>query len=90
MVDRPCKPLQVPYSYFLFTLAFPIAPPGPAGARLVVEDTPEGVLLKPVPLFAVTKPKDVFGSLPCSGAPKSLEEMQAGIATEARRRHARG
>jgi AbrB family looped-hinge helix DNA binding protein len=61
-----------------------------AGTRLVVEDTPEGVLLRSVPLFPATKPKDVFGSLPHSGAPKSLDEMQAGIATEARRRHARG
>ena len=61
-----------------------------AGTRLVVEDTPEGVLLRPVPLFPATKPKDVFGSLPHGGAPKSLEEMAAGIATEARRRHARG
>ena len=61
-----------------------------AGTRLLVEDTPEGVLLRPVPLFHATKPKDVFASLPHSGAPKSLEEMDAGIAAEARRRHARG
>ena len=61
-----------------------------AGTRLVVEDTLEGVLLRPVPLFPATKPKDVFGSLPHRGAPKSLDEMEAGIATEARRRHARG
>ena len=61
-----------------------------AGTRLVVEDTPEGVLLRPMPLFPVTKPKDVYGSLPHRGAPRSLEEMQAGIAIEARRRHARG
>src|SRR4051812_45538543 len=60
-----------------------------AGTRLVVEDTPDGVLLRPVPLFPVTKSKDVFGSLRHSGPPKSLEEMQAGIASEARRRHAR-
>jgi AbrB family looped-hinge helix DNA binding protein len=61
-----------------------------AGTRLVVEDTPDGVLLRPAPLFPVTKPKDVFQSLRHSGAPKSLQEMQAGIASEARRRHARG
>lgn len=61
-----------------------------AGTRLVVEDTPEGVLLKPVPLFAETRPEDVFASLPYRGAPKSIEEMQAGIAAEAKRRHARG
>ena len=61
-----------------------------AGTRLVVEDTPDGVLLRPAPRFPVTKPKDVFGLLRYSGAPKSLEEMEAGIASEARRRHARG
>jgi AbrB family looped-hinge helix DNA binding protein len=61
-----------------------------AGTRLVVEDTPDGVLLRPAPLFPVTKPKDVFGSLLHSGAPKSLEEMEAGIINEARSRHARG
>jgi AbrB family looped-hinge helix DNA binding protein len=60
-----------------------------AGTRLVVEDTPEGVLLKPAPLFPTTKPKDVFASLPHRGAAKSLEEMDAGIAAEARRRNAR-
>src|ERR1700748_1967077 len=54
-----------------------------AGTRLVVEDTPEGVLLRPAPLFPVTKPEDVFRSLRHSGAPKSLEEMEAGVAHEA-------
>jgi AbrB family looped-hinge helix DNA binding protein len=61
-----------------------------AGTRLVVEDTPDGVLLRPAPLFPVTKPKDVFGSLRHSGPPKTLEEMEAGVAREARRRHGRG
>jgi AbrB family looped-hinge helix DNA binding protein len=61
-----------------------------AGTQLVVEDTPDGVLLRPVPLFPVTKPKDVFGSLRHSGAPKSLKEMEAGIVNEIRSRHARG
>jgi AbrB family looped-hinge helix DNA binding protein len=59
------------------------------GARLVVEDTPEGVLLKAAPQFAPTRPEDVFGSLPHSGPPKTIEEMKAAIVTEARRRHAR-
>lgn len=35
-----------------------------AGTRLLVEDTPQGVLLKPAPVFAETRPEDVFGSLP--------------------------
>jgi AbrB family looped-hinge helix DNA binding protein len=59
-----------------------------AGTRLVVEVTPEGVLLKAAPLFAATQPEDVYGSLPHKGAPKSLEEMEASIVTEAKRRHA--
>ena len=60
-----------------------------AGTRLTVEETPEGVLLKAVPLFAATRPEDVFGSLPHEGAPKTLEEMEASIVAEAKRRHAR-
>ena len=59
------------------------------GTRLLVEDTPEGVLLKPAPVFAETRPEDVFGSLPHTGRPKSIEEMDAGVLAEARRRHAR-
>ena len=59
-----------------------------AGTRLVVENTPEGVLLKPEPAFAETRPEDVFGCLACDGPPKSLSEMQAGVLAESRRRHA--
>ena len=59
-----------------------------AGTRLVVEDTPDGVLLKLAPTFAVTNPADVFRSLAYSGRTKSLDEMEAGIVAEARRRHA--
>ena len=59
-----------------------------AGTRLVVENTPEGVLLKPEPAFVETRPKDVFGRLACDGPPKSLAEMQEGVLAEARRRHA--
>jgi AbrB family looped-hinge helix DNA binding protein len=61
-----------------------------AGTRLTVEETPEGVLLKPAPLFAPTTPEQVFGCLRYAGKPKTLEDMQAGIAAEVRRRHARG
>jgi AbrB family looped-hinge helix DNA binding protein len=61
----------------------------PAGTELIVEDTPEGVLLKAKPAFAPTRPKDVFGSLPYKGAAKSIADMEAGIAAEAKRRHAR-
>ncbi|MBW8728684.1 MAG: AbrB/MazE/SpoVT family DNA-binding domain-containing protein [Inquilinus limosus] len=60
-----------------------------AGTRLLVEETAEGVLLRPLPAFPETRPEDVFGSLPHRGKPKSLEEMDAGVLAEARRRHAR-
>jgi len=60
-----------------------------AGTRLQVEDTAEGVLLRPVPHFQRTEPDDVFASLAYEGAPKTLEEMEAGILAEAKRRHAR-
>ena len=59
-----------------------------AGMRLVVENTPEGVLLKPLPAFAETRPEDVFGCLACDGAPKSLADMDTGVLAEAKRRHA--
>ena len=58
------------------------------GTRLTVEDTPEGVLLRPASVFASTQPVEVFGSLRYAGPPKSVEDMDAGIAAEARRRHA--
>ncbi|MBY5522806.1 AbrB/MazE/SpoVT family DNA-binding domain-containing protein [Rhizobium leguminosarum] len=57
-----------------------------AGTRLIVEETPEGVLLKQIPAFAPTWPDDVFGMLPFGGEPKTLEEMEAGMLAEARRR----
>ena len=48
-----------------------------AGTELMVEDTIEGVLLKTKPAFAATRPKDVFGSLPCKGPAKSIADMKA-------------
>ncbi|MBV9251901.1 MAG: AbrB/MazE/SpoVT family DNA-binding domain-containing protein [Acetobacteraceae bacterium] len=61
------------------------------GTRLIVEETADGgVLLRPARLFSATAPQQVFGALKWEGKPKSLEEMEAGIADEAKRRHARG
>lgn len=62
----------------------------PAGTRLVVENTDGGVTLRPLTEpFAATNAKDVFGSLPHGGKPKSVEDMEAGIIAEVRTRHAR-
>jgi AbrB family looped-hinge helix DNA binding protein len=58
-----------------------------AGTQLIVEHTPEGVLLKAVPLSASAQPEDVLASL---GEPKTLAEVAAGIAAEAKRRPPRG
>ncbi|MDQ0469928.1 AbrB/MazE/SpoVT family DNA-binding domain-containing protein [Labrys wisconsinensis] len=60
-----------------------------AGTRLLVEEMPEGVLLRRAPAFDATRPEDVFASLPWTGEPKTIEEMEAGVLAEARRRHAR-
>ena len=60
-----------------------------AGMRLTIESTPDGVLLKPIPVFPETRSKDVYGRLASNAAPKSLTEMEAGVLAEARRRHAR-
>ena len=61
-----------------------------AGTKLIVEDTPEGVLLKSAPLFAPPRMEDVYGMLKYDGPPVSIEDMDAGIEAEFRRRHARG
>ena len=61
-----------------------------AGTRLVVEHTPAGVLLKPLPAFAETRSDDVYGCLAHDGDPKTFAEMEAGILAESRRRHESG
>jgi AbrB family looped-hinge helix DNA binding protein len=60
-----------------------------AGTRLTVENTEEGVLLKAAPLFAPTKVDAVCSSLRFEGKALTIEEMDAAVAAEARRR-ARG
>lgn len=60
-----------------------------AGTRLIVEETAEGVLLKRAAAFAATSPGDVFALLPYVGDPKSIEDMDAAVLAEARRRHDR-
>lgn len=55
------------------------------GTRLIVEDTADGVLLRRAPSFAPTRPEDVFALLETPAAPKSLDDMDAAILTEARR-----
>ena len=60
------------------------------GTRLVVEDIPDGVLLKAAPVFAPTRPEEVAGMLAHRGPSKTVEEMDAAITAEVKRRRARG
>lgn len=61
-----------------------------AGTRLAVEQTADGLLLKPLmSTFAAARVEDVFGCLAYSGVAKSAKEMDAGVVAEARLRHAR-
>src|SRR3546814_19227702 len=58
----------------------------PAGTRLMVENTSDGVLLKPAPAFAPTTVEGVFGSLAHQGPALSIAEMDAAVPAEAQRR----
>ena len=58
------------------------------GTRFSVEETAEGILLRPLKHFPVTRHQDVFGCLRPRGNAKTIEEMNAGVLAEAMRRHA--
>jgi AbrB family looped-hinge helix DNA binding protein len=58
----------------------------PAGTRLVVADTPDGVLLKSAAVFPPTSVESVFGSLAHQGKALSVDQMNAAVAAEAKRR----
>jgi len=61
------------------------------GTRLVIKETADGILLKAVPLFAPTRPEDVFGMLHRPGEQaRTIEDMNDAIADEVLARHARG
>jgi bifunctional DNA-binding transcriptional regulator/antitoxin component of YhaV-PrlF toxin-antitoxin module len=56
-----------------------------AGTDIIVEETPDGVLLKKKPIFAPTPQGSAFGMLKYKGKPKTIAEMNRGILEEARR-----
>lgn len=60
-----------------------------AGTEFEVQETPEGLLLKPLAWKQATRIEDVAGSLKASRR-VSLEDMEAAVAREAQARHARG
>ena len=61
------------------------------GTEFSVESVDEGVLLRPLRPFGRSKLEDVVGSLRRPGAkPRTIEEMDAAIAKQTRKRHASG
>jgi AbrB family looped-hinge helix DNA binding protein len=60
------------------------------GTEFIVEETPEGVLLRPIKPYKPTRVEDVAGCLKFGGPPKSLQEIESAIEQEVRARHARG
>jgi AbrB family looped-hinge helix DNA binding protein len=62
----------------------------PPGAKLLVESTSEGVMLRPERVFAATKFEDVRGCLSGKGKSLSLDEIDAALRAVAKRRHTRG
>ena len=56
------------------------------GTEFTVEDTEDGLVLRPQRLFKPTTLEDVFGCLKHEGPPKTVEEMNAAIDEEMRRR----
>jgi AbrB family looped-hinge helix DNA binding protein len=61
-----------------------------AGTKLTVEDRPEGVLLKLVETGRKLTIADWPGILKYKGPAHTVEEMNAAIEKEVRRRHGRG
>ena len=58
------------------------------GTRLIISETPEGVLLKPESPFPPTRIEDVVGCLKYDGPPISIEDMNLGVLEMARKQNA--
>jgi len=61
-----------------------------AGTRLVVEITPDGVLLRAAPLFSVTKPRRSLGRFASAERPTVLRQWWREQPARPGRSHARG
>lgn len=60
------------------------------GVEFAVENTVDGVLLRPIKSVATTTLDEVIGCAGYSGKARSVEEMDAAITAEIKSRHARG
>ena len=55
------------------------------GTQFEIEETGDGIILRPARLFPATTLDDVAGCLRYEGAAKTLEEMEEAIALEAKK-----
>ncbi len=62
----------------------------PVGTEFTVEETADGVLLRPARAFPPTRLEDVAGCLRGSGPARTIEEMDRAIDDAFRDRHDRG
>lgn len=60
------------------------------GTEFMVEDTPDGVLLRPAKSFPPTRLEEVIGCTGYKGPAKTLQDMEDAIAKGVKARHARG
>jgi AbrB family looped-hinge helix DNA binding protein len=60
------------------------------GTEFTVEETGDGILLRPAARFAETRLEGVVGCLRSAGKAKRLKQMDAAIGREVTRRHDRG
>jgi AbrB family looped-hinge helix DNA binding protein len=60
------------------------------GTDFAVEDTGDGVLLRPIKTGKASRLDDLVGSLPVTGSPRSIDEMNSAIDAELRDRRDRG
>ena len=60
------------------------------GTTFSVEETGDGILLRPAPRFSEAELEEVVGCLRSKKKPKTLTQMRVAIAREVTRRHDRG
>ena len=60
------------------------------GTEFIVENTADGVLLRPAKPFPPTRLEDVAGCLRYAGKPKTLSQMEGAIRAEVKARRGRG
>jgi AbrB family looped-hinge helix DNA binding protein len=60
------------------------------GTEFTVEETDDGVLLRPAKRFPAAALDEVVGCLRYKGKPKTIAQMHSAIKREVKRRHDRG